>query len=251
MPMGDVLRSCGGADPSAWMLSDQCGMSIRMIRQGEVTEWHGCILEQMLDAMAALEEFNPTVRLRRRSEFTNMFPRPAVREALVNAAIHCAATPGCSIDISIGDSVMTVSSPGRSTFRPGGRMVPRNGALASAMASMGWAELRARGLLAIGDAYRRTWCIPRAEDRGDGFVVTLPALTPDSKELDAVMGRVVRLLAEDPGLTVGGICRALMISQPAASLAIRRLEAEGRIFTMGPEGSKRYYQTNGNICIQH
>lgn len=248
MPLKDILACCREGDPSAILLSDQCHMSIRLLVRGEAPRhWRGCIMRQFSDAMAAIDESNPQVVLKWRSEFTNVFPRSAVHEVLANAVIHCDAYSGRFIDVVIGAEYMIIRSPGRSNLRPGGGMAPRNGALAAAMASMGWATLKARGMMAILDAYRRTWSTPRAEDCGNGFQVTLPALSPQCKDMAAVMDRVLEVLRANPGLTAEEVSRGLFVSLPAIRTAISQLEATGRIFHMGQEDCIRYYSCEASI----
>lgn len=248
MPLAEVLSCCADGDPSAVLLSDQCRMSIGLQARGdEPVQWRGCILSQFADAMEAIDAVNPQVVLRWRSEFTYTFPRAAVQEALANAIIHCDASAGSRIEVVIGGESMVIRSPGRSNFRPGGGMVPRNAALAAAMVSMGWATLKTKGLMAILDAYRRTWSIPRAEDCGDGFQVTLPALSPASKDMAAVMDRVFDILRGRPGLTAEAISRELLISPPTVRAALCSMEAKGRIFSMGQSDRPRYYPVRGLV----
>jgi len=244
MPIGDVLLCCGDKDSSADLLSDQCHMSVRLMHGNmPATAWRGCILGQYMDVMSALDSINPAIRLRRRCEYTNVFPRPAVLEAIGNALIHCDAASGGRIEVKVGERAMTVTSPGCSAIRAEGRMVPRNQALAVAMVSLGWATMRSKGMMVIMDSYRRTWSVPRAEDSVDSFVVTLPALNEDSKNPAAVAQRISELLSSTPGLTVEGICRMLLISPVAATVALERMEANGMVFSLGSGGSWMYYNS--------
>ncbi len=242
MPIGDVLRCCGDDDPSADLLSDQCHTSVRLQR-GNMPPifWRGCILGQYMDVMSALDSANPAIRLRRHCEYTNVFPRAAVLEAIGNALIHCDAAQRRCIEVSMGERALTVTSPGCSMVRGEGRMLPRNQALAVAMVSLGWASMRSTGMMTIMDSYRRTWSVPRAEDSVDSFVVTLPALNEDSKNPSAVAQRIYELLSATPGLTVEGICRMLLISPVAATVALERMEAGGEVFSLGSSGSWMYY----------
>ena len=200
MPIGDVLRCCGDDDPSADLLSDQCHTSVRLQR-GNMPPifWRGCILGQYMDVMSALDSANPAIRLRRHCEYTNVFPRAAVLEAIGNALIHCDAAQRRCIEVSMGERALTVTSPGCSMVRGEGRMLPRNQALAVAMVSLGWASMRSTGMMTIMDSYRRTWSVPRAEDSVDSFVVTLPALNEDSKNPSAVAQRIYDPRADGRG----------------------------------------------------
>ena len=243
MTIGEILACSVEGDPSDMLLSDQCQMSIRLLVRGEEPRaWGGCMLGQFIDSMGAIDASNPAVVLKWRSEFVNTFPHQAVHEALANALIHCDASAGDSIDVMIGGGLMTIRSPGRSNFRSEGGMLPRNRALASAMASMGWVSLKTRGMMSILDAYRRTWSIPSAEDSGRSFLVTLPAVSPGSKDIAAVMDRAFDILYGRPGLTAEAISRELLISLPAVRAALSSMEAMGRVFSMGPSDSLRYYQ---------
>lgn len=174
----------------ALLLSDQCPFTIRAARFSgtdkytfqDRAEFEGSLFTQLEAAYAYLEKhnqlgsrFNGLHRIDRKD-----YPADALREALLNAAIHRDYSFSSSILISIFDDRMEIVSMGG--LMPGltqndimlGVSVQRNEALATIFYRLQLVEAFGTGLPRINLAYKESGSKPQVQVSENAFKITLP-----------------------------------------------------------------------------
>lgn len=174
----------------ALLLSDQCPFTIRAARFSgtdkytfqDRAEFEGSIFTQLEAAYAYLEKhnqlgsrFNGLHRIDRKD-----YPADALREALLNAAIHRDYSFSSSILLSIFDDRVEIVSMGG--LMPGltqndimlGVSVQRNEALATIFYRLQLVEAFGTGLPRINHAYKESPSKPQVQVSENAFKITLP-----------------------------------------------------------------------------
>ena len=245
---------------AALLLSDQCGHIIRCAvyeGTGKTTfktrkEFSGSILRQLDEAYAFLDLNNGVHSdfdgLRRVDFFD--YPKPALREALLNAVVHRDYDYSGSILINIYDDRMEFISLGGLvkglTLEDimGGVSQPRNMVIANVFYRLQLIESYGTGIQKIIESYAGSGRVPSFAPAPASFVVVLPnrnaesGVRLDPKESNAE--NVLRLLHTKRELSRKEVEQFLGCSAFPAGKALKELLGQGRIEKAGKGRSTRY-----------
>ena len=201
--------------------------------------------------------------LQRLEEF--LFPRPALREALLNAVVHKDYSSGVPIQISVYDDKIVLWSSGQlpqdwTIERLLGKhpSAPYNPLLANAFFRAGYIESWGRGIEKINRECREHDIAPPLYDYGmSGLMLTFMA---NPEHLRAARGeqenkqhrgdapqktsvktsvktpeKILRLLAANPSMTLAEVAAEIKKSLRAVELGSSKLVKEGRLRYVGPQ----------------
>ena len=264
----------------ALLLSDQCPFTIKAARFSgtdkytfqDRAEFSGSLFAQLEQAYAYLEKhnqlgsrFSGLHRIDRRD-----YPDEALREALLNAAIHRDYSYHSSILISIFDDRMEIVSMGG--LMPGltqgdimmGISLQRNENLAAVFYRLQLVEAFGTGLPRINLAYKKAARKPEIHVSENAFKIVLPnqntgctsaageclelrepetSYHPDRPAQPAPLHhqRVLDYLAAHPTITRPQAERLLAVSQATAARLLARMTSEGSLQRQG-QGRDTCYQ---------
>ena len=261
----------------ALLLSDQCPFTIKAARFSgtdkyifqDRAEFSGSLFAQLEQAYAYLEKhnqlgsrFSGLHRIDRRD-----YPDEALREALLNAAIHRDYSYHSSILISIFDDRMEIVSMGG--LMPGltrndimlGISLQRNENLASLFYRLQLVEAFGTGIPRIHCAYKDSTAKPEILVSENAFKIVLPnqntsytsttgeyleisepeASYHTSQAAPQYHQRVLDYLSTHPTITRPQAERLLTVSQATAARLLARMTSEGSLQRLG-QGRDTYYQ---------
>lgn len=222
-------------------------------------QFHGNAFALMRRAERFLIESLPVagriVPGRMEREDTPLLPVEALREALANAFVHRDyAIGGGSVSVALYDDRLEIISIGdlhfgftpEALFREH-ESKPWNPMIARTFYRRGIIETWGRGTLKIARLMQERGLEPPAVVVREGAVVVtfrLPAPVETTgkatgKTIGKTIGKtplaVLRLLADDPSLTVPQLAARLEKSEPTIHRAIRTLRESGRLQRIGPD----------------
>ncbi|MGN0098436.1 MAG: ATP-binding protein [Candidatus Methanomethylophilaceae archaeon] len=242
------LRNRNGSfNNFALLLSDQCPWSFEILsgQYGVLHRCTGSILRQVDDVLRVMDSINPRLRVKGRTGFIRKFPKRALEEGVLNAAIHFDISRMMDITIELSSDRLVVISPGGmiepEDWGPGATTCPRNRMLAELFREMGKVTLHFCGVRAIRDSYLRTGQIPLMRKTPEFFLVFCPSVAQDIRDHENLSRRISDVLALRPGATLTFVSERLLISPSVALRALMRMEEEGVIFEMGTNNSRRFY----------
>lgn len=176
---------------------------------------------------------------------TPPFPRPAVREAVLNALVHSCYASGIPMQIRVYEDKLYISN---SSFGMEGwtmeryvaqhRSEPFNPSIAGAFFRAGFIEAWGRGIEKICHACSVT-SLPQPcfEGRATSFLVsfqreaTAATNVPDTavglSRKEQQMRRIVELMRQNPAVTTTQIAEELKLSRTAISKIISYMKAQG------------------------
>lgn len=234
----------------ALMISDQCPWSFEIVSDlyGEVYRCTGSILEQVDDVLKVMDSINPRVRIKGRTGLLRKFPKKALEEGVLNAAIHFDISWMRDVTIELGNRCLTVISPGGmiepERWDMGATTSPRNKRLANLLRDLGRVHLHFCGVRAIKDSYLRTGQIPLMCKTDEFFLVFCPSVIQDGRDHEDLPRRIAEVLAARPGANLPLISERLLVSPTVALRALIHMEEEGTVFEMGTNNSRRFYLYN-------
>ena len=222
-----------------YLLSDQCpfGMTVEF-PDGTDTRVTGCILSHANDVMGVISPFNPKTVIEGSKSETFRFPRMALYETLTNAVAHRDYSVPGDIRVTLGDSGISVQSPG-SAFRDNRGI--RNPDVVAVLELFRLKGHYRNGLDVIRKTYSRTGTEPRFVSTPDSFVTTLPVIDRLVSHYQAKTEKVVCYMRIRGGVTFDELTELLHISKTHMRDTINRMEDEGLIFDMFAGGMRRYY----------
>lgn len=246
---------------TAWLLSDQCGITIRAaVFSGtdksdfqDRREFTGSLFHQMEELYAWLDRWNRTS-----STFSGLYrqdrrdyPEKALREALINAVVHRDYAVGASTLVSVYADRIEFVSPGG--LYGGitiddillGLSLCRNPTLADIFYRLKLIEAHGTGLPRILSAYRESSLIPAIAATDHAFKITLPnrnaaeAPLPPEEKPDNEENILDDVSTQDP-IAQSESGTLPMVSQATASRILKRLVMEGQPHQEGAGRSTRY-----------
>ena len=245
---------------AALLLSDQCGHIIRCaVYEGTGKskfktrkEFYGSILKQLDDTFSFLllnNNLHSTFDGLRRIDYTD-YPEEALREALLNAAVHRDYDYSGSIIINIYDDRMEFISLGGLvkglTLQDikGGVSQSRNTVIANVFYRLELIESYGTGIQKMLESYDNCSFEPEFAPAPASFVVTLPnrnttKRTVDDPELSREE-RVLRLFAERGSISRKDVEQLLGCSSFPANQVLKTLLEQRRIVKTGAARGTRY-----------
>ncbi len=174
-------------------------------------------------------------------EDTPLLPVEALREALANAFVHRDyAIGGGSVGVALYDDRLEIISIGdlhfgltpEALFREH-ESKPWNPMIARTFYRRGIIETWGRGTLKIARLLKEAGHVPPEVAVREGAVVVtfaLPGKTPGKTPAE-----ILRLLTDDPALSVAQLAARLGRSESAVNRAVRILRESGRLVRIGPD----------------
>lgn len=241
----DMLTKEGLYNNYAYFISDQCPWHLVVHDKGKETVFTGSLPKQIDDFLLYISNNNRKVSVAHRVGKYCRFPTNAVREGIVNAAIHFDASVGDDIIITIDSDSVTISSPGGYVeFSDNISLTstnPRNPKLANLMVGCRYATLKGNGIRMMNDSYRSSGIIPGISFGDDSFTAIFPALDCKMSNADYASQEVLRFLCMNGSATLSDLSKELMITVYAANNLIDRLHEEGKVFRMCIGSRKRAF----------
>ncbi|WP_042351293.1 RNA-binding domain-containing protein [Bacillus massiliigorillae] len=241
----------------ALLLSDQCEHSIKCARYNGDTklefkdrkEFTGSLLKQVNDAFEYIQMHNATSSYFNglsRVEMTE-YPAYAIREALINAAVHRDYSFSTSILIHLFDDRIEFVSVGglvsglTITDIELGISQSRNPKLANIFFRLKWIESYGTGLQRMKESYQDTGLLPSWEIGPNSFVVTLPKIDLDHPlEQDHDHASLLEWLSSQPTFTSKDVEHYLNKSKSSVRQLIQQLLEQKVIVKKGNGPSTRY-----------
>ena len=237
----------GSFNNFALLLSDQCPWSFEILsgQYGTLHRCSGSILRQVEDVLRVMDSINPRLRVKGRTGFIRKFPRRALEEGVLNAAIHFDISRVMDITVQLFSDHLVVISPGGmiepDDWKHDATTSPRNRMLAELYRDMGRVSLHFCGVRAIRDSYLRTGQIPLMRKTPEFFLVFCPSVAQDLRDHENLSRRVADILAVRPGATLATVSEKLLISPSVALRTLVRMEEDGVVFEMGANNGRRFY----------
>ena len=237
----------GSFNNFALLLSDQCPWSFEILsgQYGTLHRCSGSILRQVEDVLRVMDSINPRLRVKGRTGFIRKFPRRALEEGVLNAAIHFDISRVMDITVQLFSDHLVVISPGGmiepDDWKHDATTSPRNRMLAELYRDMGRVSLHFCGVRAIRDSYLRTGQIPLMRKTPEFFLVFCPSVAQDLRDHENLSRRVADILAVRPGATLAMVSEKLLISPSVALRTLVRMEDDGVVFEMGANNGRRFY----------
>ena len=238
------------------LLSDQCQHSIKCARYVGKTklefkdrkEFTGSLLKQVNDAFEYIQLHNGTSTFFNglsRVEMTE-YPAYAIREALINAAVHRDYSFSTSILIHIFDDRIEFVSVGglvsglTITDIELGISQSRNPKLANCLYRIRWIESYGTGLQRMKESYQSTGMLPSWEIGPNSFVVTLPKIERGQTSVDDERAELLKWLEQQPTFTSKDLEQYLNKSKSSVRQLILELLEQNVIVRKGKGPSTRY-----------
>ena len=230
----------------ALLLSDQCPWQFVLVSKhyGTLRITRGSILVQMMDILETINSVNPLRIIPGTVGPIRKFPRPAIRESILNAMIHCDYSQMLPIVIEYDDEIFSIVSPGGSWLSDRwvcNGMEARNGDLATILLELDLIKLKGRGMFHIKDVYHRSGMVAAFTDNGSHFTVNLPSMTHPARNKDERRRRLKSILENKRRIDVRTASRLLQSSPYASGEALEGLVDEGFAFSMLRGGNRMYY----------
>ena len=216
----------------AYLISDQCPWHIIYEDEETVNVFDGPMPVQVEDCLQFISERNPRLTVTTYPTNRKKFPTVAIREAVVNAAMHFDSNLERDIEITVSKKVMRIESPGGSyPSNKYGTFTPRNYELSKLFQVLKLAKLKFRGISAITDSYAHSGKKPAFKNADGCFIASLPSVEP----LDNESGRklVCEFLRVHHSALLVSITNVLFISAHTLKKILTLMIANGEIFTMG------------------
>lgn len=231
----------------ALLISDQCpwGFTLLSNHYGELYRSRGSILKQIDEIMRIVDTINPRLRMKGRTGFIRRFPRGAVEEGVLNAAIHFDISQMRDIIIDVNNERLVIISPGGMIdpikWNAKTTTCPRNQQLAELLMNMGRVNLKLYGMRSIKDSYQRTGQMPLMKYRKDLFMTFCPSVAEEMRKPEVLDRKISDILSKHPGTTLARLSEHMLLSPTVALRAVTRLESEDIVFEMGASNSRRFY----------
>ena len=240
----------GSFNNFALLLSDQCPWSFEIL-SGEYGVFHRCtgsIIRQVEDVLRVIDSINPRLKVKGRTGFVRKFPRRALEEGVLNAAIHFDISRVTDITVELYNDRLVVISPGGmiepENWGESTTTSPRNRMLAELYREMGRVNLHFCGVRTIKDSYLRTGQTPLMRKTPEYFLVFCPSVAQNVRDHENLSRRISDILAVRPGATLTYVSEKLLILPSIALRALVRMEEDGIVFEMGAGNGRRFYLYN-------
>lgn len=206
-----------------------------------VREFSGSLLRQIDQAFAMFAAINPelihkTGELANKRHFT--WPPKALREALVNCAVHCDYSQSEPTKVSIFPNRFEFLSygsiPGRLSVDDivlEGVSKCRNERLADILRRLGWMENYGSGFPMIWREYANSGAEPKLEATRRGFRIVLPKILDEPR--GTTTERCRALFETHDTLSMTEIKNLLNVSRTSANTAVNALMKVGQIEKVG------------------
>lgn len=178
-------------------------------------------------------------------------PPEAVREAIINAAVHTDyAQRGAPLRVSIFDDRLEVENPGLLPFGltlddlPRGVSKLRNRVIGRIFHALGLIEQWGSGVQRMTTACREAGLTPPVfEELATRFRVTIATVRVDRPELDETDQAILKCLAGDKGYSTSEIAEAIGLTPRATRTRLARMVGRGLVHEIGtgPQDPKRRY----------
>lgn len=223
----------------ALLLSDQCPYGITVIGpDGTSKRASGSVLTILDEAKDIVNTYNCKSVVNGSRIPVDRFPRPAVREAVLNAISHRDYSVPDDILITVTDDHITVMSPGAAHRRGDGI---RNPLLVSALELFRIKGYRKDGIAAIRKSYSRSGYEPRIVTGRSSFLVVLPAVREVRGYYQSKVEKITAYMSVHGGVTSEEIERLLKVSRTYTFKIISHMESDGIIFSMYGGKMRRYF----------
>ena len=228
----------------ALMLSDECPWRTEMSTpEGSTIVLDGPIIRQYYDALDILRRIGGTVPDRKYR--VDRYPTKILREALVNAFVHRDYTSDRPVTVTVEPEAIEVWSPG-------GVWVPevrgrddlynvRNSEVARFFRTMEGFSFQGTGITTIKQFYRLTPQVPTASFDDSSFTLRLPAISAISNRYEVRKEKVASVIRTFRGASVRTIADNTMFSMQYIRRILKRMEAEGAVFSTGCGRKNIYY----------
>ncbi len=233
------------------MLSDECPWRTEvMTSKGNSVILDGPIIKQYYDALDILRCFSESVPDKK--YMVERYPNRILREALVNAFVHRDYSDNGPITIYAGYDTVTISSPG-------GVWVPdacthkdlyniRNSEVARFFRSMEGFGFRGNGITTIKQYYKLTPQVPTICFDESSFTMRLPAISAISNKYEVRRDKVTSIIRTFRGASVRTIADNTMFSTQYVRRLLKRMEADGVVFSTGCGKKNIYYLYDYGDC---
>ena len=202
-------------------------------------------MKQIDEIMRIVDTINPRLRMKGRTGFIRRFPRGAVEEGVLNAAIHFDISQMRDIIIDVNNERLVIISPGGMIdpikWNAKTTTCPRNQQLAELLMKMGRVNLKLYGMRSIKDSYQRTGQMPLMKYRKDLFMTFCPSVAEEMRKPEVLDRKISDILSKHPGTTLARLSEHMLLSPTVALRAVTRLESEDIVFEMGASNSRRFY----------
>jgi|GEM_PF-1151354 len=226
------------------MLSDECPWKTEIYTDsGGAIILNGPIIKQYYDALDILKCLSGTVQDKK--YMVEKYPTKILREALVNAFVHRDYSNDRPITISAGTEMVEILSPG-------GVWVPevcthedlyniRNSEVARFFRTMEGFRFRGNGIATIKQYYKMTPQVPTACFDDYSFTIRLPAISAISNKYEVRRDKVASIIKTFRGASVRTIADNTMFSTQYVRRILKRMEADGEVFSTGCGKKNIYY----------
>ena len=237
----------------ALLISDQCPWGVTVVSPGgRAKRFDGCVLRQLRLACEEINAYNPKRLVEGTRSPVDQFPRPAVREAMLNAIVHRDYSDPSDIMVRMRPDNVEVVSPG-SGYK-GNRGI-RNPGLVKVFELYRLKGFQYNGLDLIRKAYSRSGYMPSIVSRkaqGD-FVVGLPSVDMVLGHYEGKKQRVLSYMSSHGGVRQDEVADLLKVTFVYAGRILRHMEADGLVFSMNVGRMRRFYlcDRNRRSCLPH
>ena len=233
------------------MLSDECPWKTEVLTsKGNALVLDGPIIKQYYDALEILKCFGGSMPDKK--YMVEKYPAKILREALVNAFVHRDYSDGAPVTISAGRDTVEISSPG-------GIWVPetcthedlyniRNSEVARFFRAMEGFGFRGNGITTIKQYYKLTPQVPTVSFDDSSFTMRLPAISAISNKYEVRTEKVASIIRTFRGASVRTIADNTLFSTQYVRRLLKRMEADGIVFSTGCGKKNIYYLYDYGDC---
>lgn len=223
----------------ALLLSDQCPYGITVVGPGGGSKRaSGSVLTILDRTKDIVNSYNCKSVVNGSRSPVDRFPRPAVREAILNAIAHRDYSVPDDILVTITDERISVTSPGSAHRRGDG---VRNPLLVSALELYRIKGYSRDGIASIRKSYSRSGYEPRIVTGRSSFLVVLPAVREVRGYYQSKVERITEYMSVHGGVTSEEIERLLKVSRTYTFKIISHMESDGIIFSLYGGKMRRYF----------
>ncbi len=234
-----IHRDDGTHTVLALLLSDQCPYGITVTGpDGSSTRVSGSVLTILNDAKEIVNSYNVKSVVDGAKSPVDRFPRPAIREAVLNAIVHRDYSVPEDIAITVTENEVVVISPGAAHRRGDGI---RNPLLVAALELYRIKGYSRNGMASIRKSYSRSGYEPKMLSGRSSFMVVLPAVKEVRGYYPAKVDKVTAYMSAHGGVTSEEIEELLKVSRTYSYKIISHMEADGIIFSMYGGRMRRYF----------